>query len=76
MEADKLTGSISGRQGQETPISEGKISGDTLSFTVSMERGGDTIKQIYTGKISGDEIKFKRESGQGQAREFTAKRAK
>jgi len=76
VEADKLTGSISGRQGQETPISEGKISGDTLSFTVSMERGGDTIKQIYTGKISGDEIKFKRESGQGQAREFTAKRAK
>ncbi len=75
-DGEKLTGSISGRQGQETPISEGKISGDTLSFVVTMERGGNTMKQNYTGKISGDEIQFKRESGQGQAREFTAKRAK
>ena len=75
VDGDKLTGSISGRQGRETPISEGKISGDTLSFTVSMERGGETVKQTYTGKISGNEIQFKREGGQGAAREFTAKRA-
>jgi hypothetical protein len=41
-----------------------------------MERGGNTIKQTYTGKVAGDEIKFKREGGQGAPREFTAKRAK
>lgn len=74
-DGEKLTGSISGRQGQETPISEGKVSGDTITFTVTMERGGNTIKQNYTGKVSGDQIQFKREGGQGQAREFTAKRA-
>jgi len=33
------------------------------------------IKFTYTGKINGSEIQFKREGGQGQAREFTAKRA-
>ena len=74
-DGDSLTGSITGRGG-ETPIAEGKVSGDTLSFTVSMDRGGNTVKQTYTGKISGDEIAFKREGGQGPAREFTAKRAK
>ena len=73
-DGDKLTGSMAGRQGQEIAISDGKISGDTLSFSISMERGGDTIKQNYTGKISGDSIQMKRESAQGQPREFTAKR--
>jgi hypothetical protein len=73
---DKLTGTMSGYQGQEIAISDGKVSGDTLSFTITMERGGNTMKQTYTGKVVGDEIQFKRESGQGPAREFVAKRAK
>jgi hypothetical protein len=74
-DGDKLTGTISGRQG-EIAITDGKISGDTISFTVKMEYGGNSVEQKYTGAISGDEIKFKREGGQGPAREFTAKRAK
>ena len=74
-DGDKLTGSISGRQG-DVAITEGKISGDTISFTVTMDYGGNSVVQKYTGTVSGDEIKFKREGGQGPAREFTAKRAK
>ncbi len=74
VDGEKLTGTMSGRQG-DIAISEGKVSGDALSFVVSMERGGQTMKQTYTGKVVGSEIQFKRESGQGQAREFTAKRA-
>jgi hypothetical protein len=70
-----LTGSITGRQGNEIPISDGKINGDDISFTVTQEFGGNTVKQNYIGKIAGDEIKFKREGGQGPAQEFTAKRA-
>jgi hypothetical protein len=75
VDGDKLTGSV-GRDDQQTAIADGKVSGDTVTFTVTMERGGNTIKQNYTGKVSGDEIKFKREGGQGQPREFVAKRAK
>lgn len=75
-DGDKVTGTMSGRQGQEIAISDGKVSGDTLTFTVTMEFGGNTVKQNYTGKIAGDEIQFKREGGQGPAREFVAKRAK
>jgi hypothetical protein len=79
VEGDKLTGSVSGRQG-ETPITDGKVSGDEISFTVTRERQGNTIKQIFKGKVAGDEIKFTRtnEGGQGDRPpvEFTAKRAK
>ena len=75
-DGDKLTGSISNPQG-ETAISDGKVSGDTVTFTVTREMQGNTMKMNYTGKVSGDEIKFSvvREGGQGQAREFTAKRS-
>jgi hypothetical protein len=72
---DKLTGTMSGAQGRDLAISDGKVSGDTISFTVTQERGGNTMKLTFTGTVSGNEIKMKRESGQGQAREFVAKRA-
>lgn len=75
VDGDKLTGTISGRQ-SDVAISDGKVTGDTISFTVKMDRGGNSVEQKYTGTIAGDEIKFKREGGQGAAREFTAKRAK
>src|SRR5262245_22937019 len=79
VEGDKLTGTVSGRQG-DTPIADGKVSGDEISFTVTRERQGATIKQLYKGKVAGDEIKFTRstEGGQGNrpAVEFTAKKAK
>jgi hypothetical protein len=75
VEGDKLTGTISGRQ-SDIAIADGKVSGDTISFTVKMDRGGNSVEQKYTGTIAGDEIKFKREGGQGPAREFTAKRVK
>jgi hypothetical protein len=79
VEGDKLTGAVSGRQG-DTPIADGKISGDEISFTVTRERQGATIKQLYKGKVSGEEIKFTRsvEGGQGNRPpvEFTAKKAK
>jgi hypothetical protein len=71
----KLTGTMS-VQGQATPIADGTVAGDTISFTATVERGGNTIKQTYTGKLVGDEIQFKREGGRGQPREFTAKRMK
>ena len=75
-DGDKLTGTMSGRQaGQDTQIADGKISGDQISFVVTMERGGNTMKFNYTGTVAGNEIKMKRAGGQGEPREFVAKRA-
>ena len=69
-DGDKVTGTVTSPRG-DRPISEGKVTGDTVSFAVESQRG----KQTYTGAVSGSEIKFKREGGQGQPREFNAKKA-
>ena len=70
-----LTGTVSGRQ-SDTAITNGKIDGDKISFAVKMDRGGTAVEQKYSGTLAGDELKMKREGGQGEATEFTAKRAK
>ena len=76
VEEGKLTGSVSGRQG-DTPISDGKVDGDNISFTRSFSGQNGNIKITYKGKVSGDEIKFTvTREGADQAQEFTAKRAK
>jgi hypothetical protein len=76
VDGNTLTGTVSGRQG-DVAISDGKIDGDQVSFTQTMEFNGNTMKMIYKGTISGDSIKFTRtrEGGEGRAQEFTAKRA-
>jgi hypothetical protein len=75
---EKLEGTMSGRQG-DTPISDGTIKGNDVSFNIVREMQGNKITIKYVGKLSGDEIKFTRTMeggpGGGQAVEFTAKRA-
>ncbi|MGE5647519.1 MAG: hypothetical protein ACM336_17210 [Acidobacteriota bacterium] len=76
VEGDQLTGTVSGPRG-ESPISDGKIDGDTISFTQAISFNGNEMKILYKGKVSNDEIKFTRErqGGEGRTQEFTAKRA-
>jgi hypothetical protein len=75
-DGNSLTGTVSGRGG-DMPIADGKIDGDTISFTQTMEFNGNTMKFLYKGTVSGDEIKLSRsrDGGDGPAQEFTAKRA-
>lgn len=74
----KTTGTYQGARGGEVALDNVSVSGNTITFSrKQMGRGGEvTVK--YTGAVSGDEIKFKREvvGGQGMPQEFTAKRAK
>jgi hypothetical protein len=60
----------------DTPIADGKIDGDTLTFTITRpgRGGGDPIKITYTGKIKGDSIDFSYDMGRGP-QTFTAKKA-
>jgi len=76
VDGNTLTGTVSGRMG-DMPIAEGKIDGDAISFTQTMEFNGNSMKFVYKGTVSGDEIKFSRtrEGGEGRGQEFTAKRA-
>jgi hypothetical protein len=56
-----LTGTVTTSRG-DSEISEGKVSGDEISFAIVRKRqdGGES-KTIWKGKVSGDEIKFTRE---------------
>jgi hypothetical protein len=76
-EGEKLTGSMSGQQG-DSEITDGKISGDQITFTVKINMQGNERKFLYKGTISGDEMKVTRtiEGGNRPPQEFTAKRVK
>jgi hypothetical protein len=72
-EGDKLTGTVTSPRG-ENQISDGKVTGDQVTFNVKVEMGGETRVMKYTGKVEGNEIKFSVEGGQ-RSREYVAKRA-
>jgi len=76
-EGEKLTGTMSGQRG-DSEITDGKISGDQISFTVKINLQGNERKFLYKGTVSGDEMKVTRtvEGGNQPPQEFTAKRAK
>jgi hypothetical protein len=72
---DQLSGTVTGARG-ESQISDGKVDGDTISFTQTFNANGNDMKIMYKGKVSGDEIHFTRQrEGGNRPQEFTAKRA-
>jgi hypothetical protein len=78
-DGDKLTGNVSGRN-EPTDITDGKIDGNNISFSVVRQFNGNQIKQTYKGKLDGDVIHFSMtmeggQMGNAPAREFDAKRA-
>ena len=58
--------------GQETPITDGKIEGNNISFTVTLNMG-EEMKIPHKGTLSGDEIKMIYEM-MGQPGEILVKR--
>lgn len=72
-----LTGKASvEREGEkrETELKEGKVEGDTVTFVEPLKIQDNEVKITYTGKFSGDEIKFTRKVGDFGSSEATAKR--
>jgi hypothetical protein len=78
LKGDKLTGTVSVRD-KESRIEEGKFKDDEVSLLVNREMNGTKFTIKYTGKITGDSFKGKRElerDGQTNTRGFEAKRSK
>ena len=69
-EGTKITGSVTSSMG-EMKITEGKIEGNKISFTVA----SDQFSIANTGTISGDEIKLNADMG-GQVTPILVKRVK
>ena len=73
----KLTGKANAEvndQKRETELTEGKVTGDTVTFAEMLKFQDNEIKIEYTGKIHGDEISFKRKVGDFANQDFVAKR--
>ena len=75
LEGDKLSGSISGRDGAESAIEEATFKDGEVAFSVTRERNGQKMTTKYTGKLSGDTITGKSGSGD-RMRDWKAERAK
>jgi hypothetical protein len=74
---NKLTGKAVGESDMgtnEVQIVEGKVNKDEVSFVEPLKFDDNEIRIEYTGKISGDEIKFHRKVGEFAEEDFVAKR--
>src|SRR4051812_37581588 len=64
------------REGEkrEAELKDGKVDGDTVTFVEPLKIQDNEVNITYTGKISGNEIKFTRKVGDFGSSEATAKR--
>ncbi len=61
-DGEKLTGTITGFGGEESPIEEGKVKDGAFSFKVTRDFGGRPFVTTYTGKLSVGVLKAKSET--------------
>ncbi|MGA3285543.1 MAG: hypothetical protein ABSD57_13935 [Verrucomicrobiota bacterium] len=60
----------------EVVITEGTVSTNSIFFVEPLKLGDNELRIEYTGKVSGDEIKFHRKVGDVAEEDFVAKRVK
>ncbi len=61
-------------QKRDAELKDGKVDGDTVTFAEPLKIQDNDILITYTGKVSGNEIKFTRQVGDFGKSEATAKR--
>ena len=71
-DGDKLTGTTTGRGG-DTPIADGAVKGDAVTFSVTRKFQDQEMKTEYKGTVTGATMKMKFEM-MGQARELDLKK--
>lgn len=69
-----LAGTTTGPDGMDVKITDGKIDGSNLSFTVTFDFGGMPLMLNYKGVMSEGQIKFTIDFG-GMPMEFSVKKA-
>ena len=75
VEGTTLTGTAKGNLITDSVLSDGKVEGNKISFVEKGNYMGMPLTFNYTGELSGDEIKLKRELMGFPAEEFVAKRS-
>jgi hypothetical protein len=65
VDGSKLTGETTSQMMGKSTITDGKVDGDSLSFTITVKFQDNEVKLNYTGKVSGKQIRFHVESADG-----------
>ena len=71
---EKLTGDTTSQMMGKSVITDGKVSGDGVSFTITVKVQDRELQLNYSGKISGNEIKFHVEAASGESIDYVAKK--
>ncbi len=58
VDGNRLTGETTSSFLGKSTIEDGKVEGDSLSFTITVKFQDNEMKVNYKGKVSGDEIKL------------------
>ncbi|HKS97209.1 MAG TPA: hypothetical protein VJV74_13880 [Terriglobia bacterium] len=64
-EGQSVTGTMQGAEGKDFPISDGKLEGDAISFSVASEWQGEPVKLLVKGKVSKDEMQLRIDNSEG-----------
>lgn len=75
VDGEKLTGTAKSDNGT-SEIQNGTVKGDDVSFVENLNYQGQQLTITYTGKVSGDEIKFTRDVAGFAKEDLVAKRVK
>jgi len=70
---EALTGIVASAMG-EAKIEDGKVAGETLTFSVTRNFQGQDVKVRYNGKVAGDTINFTVSFGDMGSFDIVAKR--
>jgi hypothetical protein len=72
----KLTGETNSQFTGKSTITDGKVEGDTVTFSITAKFQDNEMKLTYKGKITGDTIKLSSDfGGNGQTIEWTLKKS-
>jgi hypothetical protein len=76
VDGNKLTGETTSTMMGKSTITDGKVDGDNLSFTITVKFQDNEMKLNYKGKVTGNEIHFTTEmaDGGGQTLEWHGKK--
>ena len=64
-DGEKLTGETSSDFTGTSAITDGKVTGDDVTFTIQVNIQGEQIKLSYKGKVAGSEMKLHVETPDG-----------
>ena len=73
VEGGKLTGETTSSFVGRSVISNGKVNGNEVSFTITIELQGEKMEVTYKGKVTGDAIKLTSDAA-GNTFEWTGKK--